>query len=40
MTILKKDKVKIVVNINFLQKNNCRLMFDLPILQYRNKKKT
>ena len=34
----KKDKVKIIVN-NFLQKNNRRLIFDLPILQYRNIKK-
>lgn len=34
----KKDKVKIVVN-NFLKKNNCRLIFDLPIFQYENIKK-
>lgn len=34
----KKDKVKIIVK-NFLEKDNYRLIFDLPILQYKNIKK-
>ena len=34
----KKDKVNIIVNY-FLKKNNCRLVFDLPIFQYGKIKK-